>query len=782
MKRLFAGFLVFVMLISAAPAYAAAADTAYLTRGAAADMLLSAAQDYNPGVTRSDIIKGYENGDLKENAPVTRAEAFVMISRAFGQLPAPVGANAVSGYSASNFTDVPDWATSELKNILSVGIIAGTSAMTLSPDEFITKDQMELMLHRVYALEGTNLKDDFYATVNKTALDNSVIKPGYSGSTSFVDLGIKVDAQVAGIIQSIAAGNANTEGEKKISALYNNILNKTARNAAGITPIKPYLDAIDSCKTIDDLMSVHRKLKKELGSNLLLGFGLTIDAKDSTNYTLTFGSLSASLGQNGYATASESQKNSYLKYVSTVLTLGGTKADQAAADAKLIWDTEAAIAAQSLPRQDLGNIDKTYNVFTMAQLKALFPNIDLDAIFAQTGMKQTDHIIVPDVGALKASAALFDQEHFDTLKLLMRYSLLNGYGALLNDEFKQAADTFQAEYLGTSGTIDDKEYAAQIVQNLLSDYLGQAYVSRYFSSAAKADVENIVSEIIGVYKSRIQALTWMSDATKAKAIKKLDTMGVKIGYPDKWDDELSGIALKSAAEGGSFFDNMVTIAKAAGAKYPELQNKKVDKTKWAMTPYTVNACYSSSSNSIEFPAGILQAPFYDINASREENLGGIGYVIAHEITHAFDNNGAKFDENGNATDWWTAEDYSAFQKLCARVVAFYDGRETAPGITCDGLLTLSENIADLGAVACVTQVAGSMSNPDYKKLYTSMAKIWYSNYTREMRLYLARVDLHAPDKIRGGLTLASQAEFFKAFDIQPGDGMYISPEERVSIW
>ncbi len=782
MKRLFAGFLVFVMLISTAPAYAAAADTAYLTRGTAADMLLSAAQDYNAGVKRSDIIKGYENGDLRENDPVTRAEAFIMISRAFGQLPAPVGANAVSGYSASNFTDIPDWATPELKNILNVGIVAGTSATSFSPDTNITKDQMELMIGRVYALEGANLKDDFYATVNKDALANSVIKPGYPGASSFIDLGIKVDAQVAEIIQNIAAGNASTEGEKKIAALYNNILNTTARNTAGITPIKPYLDEIDSCKTIGDLMNVQLKVKKELGSSQLLGFGLTIDAKDSSKYSLTFGALSASLGQNGYTTATESQKNAYLKYISTILTLGGAKAEQAAKDAQLIWDTEASIAAQSLPTQDLGDIDKTYNVYTMAQLKALFPNIDLDAIFAQTGMKQTDSILVTDVGELQAAAALFDQAHFDTLKLIMHAGVLNSYGSLLNDEFKQASDTFQAEYMGASGSIDEKSYAAQIVQSVLSEYLGEAYVSRYFSAAAKADVENIVKEIISVYKTRIQALSWMSDATKAKSIKKLDTMGVKIGYPDKWDDNFAGITLKSVSEGGSFFDNMVTIAKATQTKYPELQSKKVDKTEWLMTPYTINACYSATANAIEFPAGILQAPFYDIKASREENLGGIGYVIAHEITHAFDNNGAKYDENGNATDWWTADDYAAFQQLCDKVVAFYDGRETAPGITSNGLLTLSENIADLGAVACVTQITGSMSNHDFKKLYTSMAKIWCCNYTREMRQYVARVDVHAPDKLRGGLTLTSQDEFFKTFDIQPGDGMYIAPQDRVSIW
>jgi putative endopeptidase len=773
--------MVVVILVSFAPS-AAAAEVAYITRGDTADLLLTAAADYNAGIRRTDIIRGYENGDLYEDKPVTRAEAFVMLSRAFGELPAPVGDNARSGYSAANFTDIPDWAKSELSNLFGTGIIAGTSATTFSPAGFVTKEQMELMIRRVYALMGTNLKDDFYAAVNKAALDGSVILPGYMGAGSFIDLSVEVNAQVAGIIQEIAGGKTESGDEKNIAALYNNVLDKAARNAAGIAPIKAYLDAIDSAETLDGLMDVNQLVSKELGANLLLGFGLTIDAKDSSRYSLTFATFSPLLGQSGYAGAAEAQKNAYLQYISTLLTLGGMEAAEAAEEARLFWDTEAALAAESLPIHELGNVDKTYNVFTMSQLKDLFPHIDLDALFSLTGMTQTDHIVVSDVGLVEAAAALFDEAHLRTLKTFSRIALLSGFGTCLNEEFQQASDAFSAAYFGTTGNLSDADYAAQVVQNLLSELLGKAYVSRYFSPAAKSDAEEMVSEIIGVYEERIQALTWMSSATKAEAVKKLDTMIIKIGYPDKWESDLEGLVLKSAQEGGSFFDNVAAVTKAAQARYPELQKEKVDNNEWIFTPYTVNACYSQSSNSIEFPAAILQAPFYDVNASREENLGGIGYVIAHEISHAFDNNGAKYDENGNAADWWTAEDYAAFQQLCEKVIAFYDGREVAPGITCSGTLTLSENIADLGAVACITQVAGSLKSPDYAKLYTRMAEIWCSSYSRETRMYLSQMDVHAPDKLRGGLTLATQEEFFEAFGIRPGDGMYIAPEDRVSVW
>ena len=312
--------------------------------------------------------------------------------------------------------------------------------------------------------------------------------------------------------------------------------------------------------------------------------------------------------------------------------------------------------------------------------------------------------------------------------------------------------------------------------------LGQAYAQRYFSAEAKQNVEKMVRDMLSVYRSRIQKLDWMSETTKAKALRKLDTMKLNLGYPDTWEDELDGVDILPADQGGSFYSNVISMQKAGVKALPELQKEGVDKTAWPMSVCAVNACYSPTDNSITFPAAILQAPFYDVKASYEENLGSIGYVIAHEITHAFDNNGAKYDENGNAADWWTASDYAAFQKRCERVVSLYDGKESAPGIPCDGTLTLSENIADLGAVACVTEIESHQAKPDYAALYRSMAEIWASSYGREMRAYLAQVDLHAPDKLRGSLVLQNFSQFYDAFGITEQDGMWLAPEDRVTIW
>ena len=274
----------------------------------------------------------------------------------------------------------------------------------------------------------------------------------------------------------------------------------------------------------------------------------------------------------------------------------------------------------------------------------------------------------------------------------------------------------------------------------------------------------------------------MSAETKAKAVKKLDTMGVKVGYPDSWESCLDHAEIKSPAEGGSFFSNVIAIQMAMKQDVLAHQNDAPDKSEWIMTPFTVNACYNPSANDITFPAAILQSPLYDVNASREENLGGIGYIIAHEITHAFDNNGAKFDENGSAADWWTAEDYAAFRQKCQAVAEWYDGQEAYPGIACSGALTISENVADLGAAKCIVAAAKKLDHPDLDKLFRAVANTWASTTSRQMREYLAVTDVHAPDKLRCNRVLQTLPEFYTTYGIRPGDGMWTAPETRVSVW
>ncbi len=785
-KKWLSGLLVAAMLLMLAPSALAAEDAnRAATRGEVCSMLLQAADAYNPEVQKSDILKGDTDGQLHEERGVTRAEALVMLQRAFGSLPKPVGANARMAIPASKFTDIPDWAKGELQTVFDAGIVAGTSDTTFSPNNPVTVAQMDLFIRRAWALLGSNEKDDLYATVNKAFLDKSVIKPGRQVSGTMYDLMDQSDADVQKIVEQVVASKqtyAQGTKEQKISALYNNIMNWEAREQAGIDPIRPYLEAIDKATSLDDLMALQQKVSDETATSLLLGFNLVADAKDSNQTILYFGGHSPVLTKETYAANSGAQKDAYIKYLTTLGKLGGQTDADAAKTAEAYWQMETVLSKASLAPQEMGDIAKIYNIYTMQQLKALFPKVDLDAVLAQSGLKANDKIMVMDVGLLKAYAGYMDDKNLDTLKAVARINTLLTMGAQLNRGFVDASNTFSQEFYGTQGTQTDAEIASLIVQSFLPEYLGKLYVDQHFSAKAKDDVTAMVKDFIGIYRERIQALDWMSDTTKQKALRKLDTMKIKIGYPDNWEAVADKVTFKSVADGGSFFQNTCEMYKAMRDDMVSQQGKPVDKTKWGMKAFTVNAQYNAMTNDITFPAGILQAPMYDVNASREQNLGAIGYVIAHEITHAFDNNGAKFDENGNANDWWTAEDYAAFKKLCDEAIAYYDGQEAAPGIVCNGTLTLSENIADLGAAACVTQSALKLPNPDLKLLYQTMAQTWGSTMSREMMVYMSQADVHAPDKLRGNRVVQSCDEFYTAFGITPEDGMYLAPEKRVKIW
>ena len=779
-KRMLAGMLAAGLMLGSVPS----AGAVGATRGEVAQMVLQAADDYNPGVSLKDILQGDEKGDLREGEPATRAEALVMLQRAFGDLPAPVGDNARNAIPAGDLTDIPFWAKDALADVFEAGIVAGTSETTFDAGSPVTAEQMQRFIGRVYALEGSNPKDDFYAAVNKEALDSSVIPEGQMNSGTLYDM-MNDDSRVSGIIEE-AAKEKHQKGspEQKIGDFYNNILDWDARNAAGITPVKPYLEAIDGAQTLDEVLAVADRMKRELYQAGLRTFGLTIDAKDSNRYIVTFSSIAPSLSKDIYEKDGGKEKDAFLKYLKALLVLGGYAEEDAERQAKLYWEADRVLAAAKLEQQDYGNVEKIYNIFTFSELKEMFPKAGLDSAYAISGLAESSQILVSDVGLLKAAAPYFSEEHVDYLKTRLRIELLAGFGGTLNREFQDAAETYQQELLGTSGSITDEYRASQIVQQQFGAEIGRVYAEKYFSPEAKADVEEMVHEFLEIYEQRIRGLDWMSEATKEKAVEKLHSMSIKVGYPDDddWDDSMDAVDIKSVAEGGSYFANMVEIARVTREYLIDMQGKPVDKSIWAMNVYTVNACYIAQFNEIVFPAGILRAPMYDVNNTREQNLGGIGYIIAHEITHAFDNNGAKFGKDGNAEDWWTAEDYAAFQKLCSRVVAHYDGAEGSNGVACKGELTLSENIADLGAAACVTEAAKRMENPDFKQLFETMARSWESTATRSTRQYVAQVDVHAPDKLRVNRVLVNLPEFYEAFDIGPGDGMYVAPEDRVLIW
>ncbi len=780
-KRITSLLLAAVLAFSLA-ASCFAGDTA-LTRQEAAEMLVQAADDYHRGVKTEDILKGYPDGNLDLSGTLTRAQALMMLDRAFGGLPAPVGDSARTAAGMQGFSDAPAWGGEELSRVLSSGIVAGEADGLLHPDAPVTREDLQTLISRVYALEGTNRKDDFYAAVNKTWLDSSDIPAGLSINGPFYGLSLTVTEQVAKLIADIAA-KPQTPGtpEAKIKALYDSVMDVEAREQADVAPIQAYLDAMENAKTLSELIGVECRLQKELGLSTILGFGLTSDFSDSNRKVVAFSSFGASMTKDFYENGTQEQKDAFLAYLEKLLTLSGLSGQAAVEQAKLVYAAEAKVAKASYDPQEYSDVDKINNIYKRSEIQRQFPKINLEKVYEASGLALSDRILVTDPGAMQAAASYFNDAGLETLKALSRTALLMSIGGCLNQGFIEASVEFTKAYYGIDMSQTTEQIAAQQVQSLLADYLGRAYVEAHFSEKAKQDVEEMIHEFLDIYKARIEALDWMSDATKQKAIRKLDTMKIKVGYPDSWQTYLDDADIKSPSEGGTFFSNVISIQAAAKKQTLTEQNAPVDKTDWLMEPFTVNACYSATSNDITFPAAILQKPLYDVNASREENLGGIGYIIAHEITHAFDNNGAKFDENGNAANWWTAQDYAAFQQKCMQVASWYEGQEACPGVSCSGVLTISENVADLGAMQCILAAAKQKKNPNLDRLFRAVANTWASTTTRQMREYLATMDVHAPDKLRCNRVLQTIAEFYETYDIQPGDGMWTDPESRVTVW
>ncbi|MDE6935327.1 MAG: M13 family metallopeptidase [Oscillospiraceae bacterium] len=776
MKNCFRRFLALalVCLLAAGTAPLALASDDVLTRSEALEIILSAADDYGEAAAQ-DVLQGG-----REDEAVTRAEILVMLSRAFGELSEPVGDSARSGADSSALEDVPGWAKTQLANILSAGIVTANEEGAFGPRDTVSRQELETLIGRIYALEGSNLKDDFYANVNKEWLAGAAIPAGSSMTGTLYEVMDSTDRQVARLIEEIAASDPEKGSpEEKIKNLYENILDWDARNEAGIEPIQPWLDAIDGAEDLDALMAVSNDLLGKAGVGLAY-FATTQNVEDSSGKVLAFAALSSSLTKDFYAM--EGVEELFTTYVDTLFQLGGASEEEAAAMTETYVAMDKDLAGSRMSQEDMADFTKIFNFLDAQEVKDLYPNVDLETVQAAMGLHDEDRYVVSDVELMKKSAEYFTEEHLEELKIYLRLSVLSNFGELLNREFSDAAEAYNAALMGVEGSLSDEENAAQEVQQYLADYLGQVYVEKHFSAEAKADVESMIDEILEVYAQRIEKLDWMSETTKAKAIEKLEAITVNVGYPDKWDDLYDDVDILSAADGGSYFDNILAMTEATLADMAAAQDDPVDRGEWLMSVYTVNAYYSPQNNSINFPAGILQSPLYDVEADRTENLGGIGYVIAHEISHAFDNNGATFDAQGNQSDWWTEADYAAFQELCQQVIDFYDGVEAAPGIVCNGTLTLSENVADLGALACITDLEGQEEEPDYETLYRTAARTWRGTASRETRAYLAMADVHAPDKLRGSRALQSLDEFYETFGIQSGDGMYLPEEARVQIW
>lgn len=634
--------------------------------------------------------------------------------------------------------------------------------------------------------EEYRLEDDYYEYTNHILLEDVDIPSDSNNWGYFYVLANEAYENLDAILHEVVDQKDQYEAgseQQKIAGLYLTAMDMEGRNAAGFGQLQGYLDRIDSAAGIQEYLETLGVQANELGLCSLMALMYGVDMSDSNRYAAYLCAPDLGLGKESLEDPSMKElQQTYRTYIASVLENAGKTKEEAQQAAEAVYALQKDLAGAALSLYESSDPSKIYNVYSKEELAALFPGVDMEGVLKSYGMEGKTEFIVQEPELMKKINEYLTEDNLQMLKDYSTFCLLNDMGPYLNEDIRNDYLKFKQYRSGAESIKADDKLASEMAQSLLGFEFGKLYAKRYFSEESKHQVEDMVGQIMDAYETKIDGLDWMSPDTKEAAKKKLKHMDLKIGYPEKWPDVNERATVLLPQDGGVLVNNVLELIKAAQANQVESASKPVDRSEWLMTPQTVNAYYNPQGNEIVFPAAILQSPFFDPEAEYAENLGGIGMVIAHEITHAFDDNGAQFDENGNFNTWWTEKDYEEFHKRTQAVVEYYDGYEGFDGIHVNGAQTLGENIADLGALSCVMQLAGD--NPeDLKKLCTRYAQIWASKYTDESMKMRLNTDVHSPDRVRVNAVLSSMDGFYLAYpEIEEGDGMYVAPGKRVGVW
>lgn len=640
-----------------------------------------------------------------------------------------------------------------------------------------------------------NPKDDFYNYVNGNWMKNTKIPEDRTIWGGFSVLRKSTDKDVLEIIaKAKKSGNyASNTDQAKALFLFDSKLDVDTRNAAGITPLQPALDAIAGIENLNDLQTVLMTVPNV--SSPFINFVSFADLNDSSINAAYVTENGLGLGDRDYYlemdTKSVEIRAKYVEHISRMLQFLGDDEIAATASAEKILAMETQLAIPRLDKVQSRDMRNYNNPKSISETQLLIPSLNIEKMMADKKLKQNvDTLIVTQPKFISTLNSFLTEHPIDDLKTLLRWDTFVSSASRLTEEIEVANWEFYSKYLRDAKKMRPaNERALSAVNNNVGEALGQLYVDAKFPPEAKENAEEMIANVIASYQARIQELDWMSDETKIKAIEKLDKFTVKIGYPDTWED-YSTLDIK---KGNTYFENISAINKWALAKNLSEMGEPVDKTEWGMSPQTVNAYFNPLNNEIVFPAAILQAPFYDYLADDAVNYGGIGAIIGHEISHAFDDSGARFDANGNLVNWWSEEDLKQFTTRGDALAAQYSKIEVLDSVYINGKFTLGENIGDLGGVLgaydglqLLFKKNGRPEDIDgftaEQRFFMSWATVWRTLTRNEELRNRIKTDPHSPGMIRATQPLINIDAFYEAFDIKEGDGMFVPTEERVRIW
>ena len=632
-----------------------------------------------------------------------------------------------------------------------------------------------LLIISIPLINNNEIKDDYYNYINKNTIKkHKLTKDKYTWNT-FQSKQEMVDKRKDEIIKELINNKANNN----LNIIYNQLLDNNTRNKEGLSNIDYYLKLIDNTSNINDYINIIPTIENDLNIDLILNIKVESDFKNTSKNIIYLYPITMDFGANSDFYINEdymTYKALIKQYGIKMLKVYGYDNKKARNISKEITNMYIDISNNSYQSSYLEDNSKYYNIISKEELKKIYSNIDIDRYLKSRNIKETNFSIV-DINNYKNINKYLTNNNLSLLKEYTKLKILENYAIYLSDNYSSLLYELNDKLSNIKNKDTNIDKTNDIISNYYSYDIDNLYQEKYFNKEEYNYLNKITKEIISYYEKDIDKLDWLSKSTKDKAKQKLKNMKINIGLPNDYPKYSQNYNLK---DNNSLIENIIQMEKVINNYELSKLNNNYNESK--LTETTVNAYYNPQNNSINFPLASLS--LFSINDSYYQNLGTIGMIIAHEITHAFDSNGAKFDEYGNLSNWWTKEDYKKFKMKKKQVIKYYDKYEVLKGININGKKTVNENIADLGAVSCISNIAidKKATTKEIKEMYTSFAKLWVEISKEKYINLLLLQDTHSPTKYRVNATLSSTDLFYKTYNITSFNKMYISPQSRVKVW
>lgn len=633
--------------------------------------------------------------------------------------------------------------------------------------------------------------DNFYLYANGNWIKNNPVPASKTRWGSFDELREESSKRMRTLLEDAAKNSKKDRLNQMIGDFYASGMDSIAIEKKGYQPIEADLKHVDNINNVQDIINEIVHLRLNGYGAALFGVGVGPDRKNVNVYIPQIGQGGTSLPDRDYYLKDDARskkiRDAYVNHVKAMFQLVGEDANTASSNANAVMNIETALAKAQMSRVEMRDPYKTYNKFSISGLSATTSNINWTNVLKELKINGADSILVTNPSFLTTENKMLNSVSLNDWKAYLKWNIIRSAAPTLSSAFVNEDFNFERVLTGQKEQTPRWQRMASQIDRTLSDLLGQLYVQKYFPPAAKQRMLDLVNNLQQTFEHRITNAAWMSDETKKKAIEKLHAFTKKIAYPDKWES-YQGMVVKR----DDYFGNVRRASEWAYNYNVSRMGKPVDKTRWGMTPPTINAQYSPTNNDITFPAGILQSPFFDFGADDAVNYGGIGAVIGHEMTHGFDDQGRQYAANGNLQDWWTKEDAKKFTERANLVVNQYNNFTVLDTIHVNGKLTLGENLADLGGLNIAYEAfTHTKQFKEGKKIdgftptqrfFLNWAQVWRNNTLPETAAQLILTDPHSPGEHRANGPIVNMDAWYDAFNVKPGDKMYVAPEKRIRIW